>query len=157
MWRDIKLLAYQFSGAFQYSCNEVSQAPRYTAGNRYKVMLTCGKRDGDTEPEQKEQVVTVAFSTPSKAIGFSNAFGGSLYHEVRISQSFGLHAECPDGQVDIDPTIIRTVDYISSTPEQYMGRGEIYPLKRATVRFDLNGHVTSRRIEVSWCLCMAVI
>ncbi|EER04637.1 hypothetical protein Pmar_PMAR019671 [Perkinsus marinus ATCC 50983] len=119
-----------FSGAFQYSCNEVSQAPRYTARNRYKVMLTCGKRDGDTEPEQKEQVVTVAFSTPSKAIGFSNAFGGSLYHEV-----------------DIDPTIIRTVDYISSTPEQYMGRGEIYPLKRATVRFDLNGHVTSRRIE----------
>ncbi|KAF4734786.1 hypothetical protein FOZ63_018940 [Perkinsus olseni] len=119
-----------FNGAFQYSCDGASQAPRYTTENKYQVSLTCGKRVGDEEPEQKEQVVTIAFSTPSKAIGFSNGFGGLLYHEV-----------------DFDPRIIRTVNYIAPTPEQHMGREEIYPLKRATVKFDLNGRLTSRRIE----------
>ncbi|EEQ98724.1 hypothetical protein Pmar_PMAR028364 [Perkinsus marinus ATCC 50983] len=119
-----------FSGAFQYSCNEASQAPKYTSDNRYEVTLTCGKRDDDDEPEQKDQVVTIAFSTASKAIGFSNAFGGLLYHEV-----------------EFDSTILHTVDYISLVPEQHMQREEIYPLKRATVEFDLNGRLTSRRIE----------
>ncbi|EER11134.1 hypothetical protein Pmar_PMAR020114 [Perkinsus marinus ATCC 50983] len=119
-----------FSGAFQYSCNEASQAPKYTSDNRYEVTLTCGKRDDDDEPEQKDQVVTIAFSTDSKAIGFSNAFGGLLYHEV-----------------EFDSTILHTVDYISLVAEQHMQREEIYPLKRATVEFDLNGRLTSRRIE----------
>ncbi|KAF4749234.1 hypothetical protein FOZ63_004417, partial [Perkinsus olseni] len=119
-----------FNGAFQYSCDEASQAPRYTTENKYQVALTCGKRVGDEEPEQKEQAVTIAFSTPSKSIGFSNGFGGLLYHEG-----------------DFDPRITRTVDYIAPTPEQHMGREEIYPLKRATVKFDLNGRLTSRRIE----------
>ncbi|KAF4654495.1 hypothetical protein FOL47_009933 [Perkinsus chesapeaki] len=119
-----------FNGAFQYSCIEASQAPRYTTDNMYQVSLTCGKRVEDSEPEQKDQVVTVGFSTPVKAIGFSNGFGGLLYHEV-----------------DFDPKITHTVNYIAPLPEQHMGREEIFPLKRATVKFDLTGRLVSRRLE----------
>ncbi|KAF4726390.1 hypothetical protein FOZ62_008047 [Perkinsus olseni] len=117
-------------GAFEYSCREVTEAPRFTVDKQYEVTVYCGKRVDNKEPELKNERIRINFSTMMKATGFAYGFGGYLNH-----------------QVDFDPNLLDTVDFVAVPKDIYMGKEELLPLKRATVVFNLKGEVTSRRIE----------